>query len=84
MRQLRSLALSCFLGSLLCEPGTRAAGLPRSVLHSTFSSGPQDVNRSYDFVIIGGGTSGLTVADRLTKDGIRERYLKLALVIDQD
>ena len=23
---------------------------------------------SYDFVIIGGGTSGLTVADRLTED----------------
>lgn len=31
-------------------------------------SGPQDVNSLYDFVIIGGGTSGLTIADRLTED----------------
>lgn len=26
------------------------------------------LNDSYDFVIIGGGTSGLTVADRLTEN----------------
>ncbi len=26
------------------------------------------LNASYDFVIIGGGTSGLTVADRLTEN----------------
>lgn len=27
-----------------------------------------ELQASYDFVIVGGGTSGLTVADRLTED----------------
>ena len=27
-----------------------------------------DLLESYDFVVVGGGTSGLTVADRLTED----------------
>jgi hypothetical protein len=29
----------------------------------------RDLQTSYDYVIIGGGTSGLTIADRLTQDG---------------
>lgn len=29
---------------------------------------PSNLDESYDYVIIGGGTSGLTVADRLTED----------------
>lgn len=28
-----------------------------------------DVAEEYDYVIVGGGTSGLTVGDRLTEDG---------------
>jgi hypothetical protein len=39
--------------------------------------GPQDVNNSYDFVIIGGGTSGLAVVDWLTEGGKCERRSKL-------
>jgi len=27
------------------------------------------IKKEYDYVIVGGGTSGLTVADRLTEDG---------------
>lgn len=37
------------------------------------------LNPSYDFVIIGGGTSGLTVADRLTENPESQfdlRYLR--------
>ena len=29
----------------------------------------RQVQKEYDYVIIGGGTAGLTVADRLTEDG---------------
>lgn len=29
---------------------------------------PSNLEHSYDYVIIGGGTSGLTVANRLTED----------------
>lgn len=32
----------------------------------------QVLNRTYDYVIVGGGTSGLTVANRLTASGKRK------------
>jgi ribulose 1,5-bisphosphate synthetase/thiazole synthase len=34
-----------------------------------FLKSGEDVDDAYDYVIAGGGTSGLTVADRLTEDG---------------
>lgn len=40
-----------------------------SVETPTVLCGRQEANSSYDFVIIRGGTSGLTVAGRLTEDG---------------
>jgi len=45
-----------------------AFGLPRGVERSTIITKPSEVEKTYDYVIIGGGTSGLTVADRLTED----------------
>jgi ribulose 1,5-bisphosphate synthetase/thiazole synthase len=30
------------------------------------------LNQTYDYIIIGGGTSGLTVANRLTENGKRK------------
>ena len=36
--------------------------------HATIVGRDADLLSSYDFVIIGGGTSGLTVADRLTEN----------------
>ena len=37
--------------------------------YPTILSRVADVKTEYDYVIVGGGTSGLTVADRLTEDG---------------
>lgn len=36
---------------------------------ATIKRSASDIAESYDYVIVGGGTSGLTVADRLTEDG---------------
>ncbi len=42
---------------------------PRGVERANVFSHGRDVEAAYDYVIIGGGTSGLPVADRLTEDG---------------
>ncbi|KAH9909618.1 hypothetical protein F4778DRAFT_6488 [Xylariomycetidae sp. FL2044] len=47
-------------------PATAGTGTPD--IQARFLSGPEELRASYDYVIIGGGTAGLTVADRLTED----------------
>lgn len=42
---------------------------PRGVERSKVLASARDVGDSYDYVVVGGGTAGLTVADRLTEDG---------------
>ena len=39
-----------------------------TVQHAGLVGRDLPLKQSYDFVVIGGGTSGLTVADRLTED----------------
>ena len=57
------LAAIAFIGSGLGQAAFLSR--PRAFIHS----GADSLLESYDYVIIGGGTSGLTVADRLTEDG---------------
>jgi len=38
-----------------------------------------DLRQSYDYIIVGGGTSGLTVGDRLSEDGTSMCILALKL-----
>lgn len=42
---------------------------------------PSHLNDCYDYVIIGGGTSGLTVANRLTEDPESKFALRCAALI---
>jgi len=51
---------------------TSTQALP-SWQNAEIKRGATDVAQEYDYIIIGGGTAGLTVADRLSEDGKRER-----------
>jgi hypothetical protein len=44
---------------------------PRSIAHSKVVARAEELLPEYDYIVIGGGTSGLTVADRLTENGKR-------------
>jgi hypothetical protein len=55
-----------------------AAALPRpgpyNAANAHIKRDAAAIATSYDYIIVGGGTSGLTVADRLTEDSSSTRY----------
>ena len=44
------------------------AVVPRGIHKARVLDEPNNLHQSYDYVIIGGGTAGLTIADQLTED----------------
>ncbi|ROT36220.1 alcohol oxidase [Sodiomyces alkalinus F11] len=66
----KSRALLAALGGLaMGAAGVQAMTIPRSSSHTKILRQVEDVQDEYDYVIVGGGTAGLTVADRLTESG---------------
>ncbi|GJC96582.1 glucose oxidase [Colletotrichum higginsianum] len=53
----------------LSTVGTSALSVLGSIAHTKILPRAMDVKAEYDYIIVGGGTSGLTVADRLTESG---------------
>ncbi|SPO00763.1 related to alcohol oxidase [Cephalotrichum gorgonifer] len=69
---MRSTMMPSLRGALLVLLGTTAhlaSAWPTVSPHVTVVRRAEDVSEEYDYVIVGGGTSGLTVADRITEDG---------------
>lgn len=49
--------------------GGLALSIPQSIAHTKLLERAADVKDEYDYIVVGGGTAGLTVADRLTESG---------------
>lgn len=44
-----------------------ANAVPESALHARHAKNAGDLRNIYDIIIVGGGTAGLTIGDRLTE-----------------
>lgn len=56
-------------GGILLFCAGIAAGLPAHAASATIVERQDGLLDEYDYIIAGGGTAGLTVADRLTESG---------------
>ena len=71
MQKNRMGYASAALGILLLS-GTCLASPLNSRASWTIKRSISAINTTYDYIVIGGGQSGLTVADRLSEDGTSE------------
>lgn len=67
------MALSIFqlvvVGLLTRVATAMYAPSAESISHSHIYERAGDIKAEYDYIVVGGGTAGLTVADRLTESG---------------
>jgi hypothetical protein len=68
---MRSSVLTVTVATLLMVGTAFAQGKSRTGYANLLQRG-SEVKKAYDYVVVGAGTAGLTVADRLTADGKRE------------
>ncbi|KZL76326.1 glucose oxidase [Colletotrichum tofieldiae] len=61
--------LSAAVAALTMSVGTLALSIPQSIARTKMLPKASEVKAEYDYIVVGGGTSGLTVADRLTESG---------------
>lgn len=64
--------------SLLVAFLDTVVALRRTLKHANILDREEALREEYDYVIIGGGTAGCTVADRLTADGKCEPCFQLS------
>lgn len=59
--------------SILAVAGRLTSAWPYRPQYAHILERAEQLEEEYDYVIVGGGTSGLTVGDRLSEDGKCER-----------